>query len=181
MDFWSDVWAQVGITAPQLVAAILASIICYLVLTAVLRSVGQRLFANRSGTGLAVVLVLGAVTGRAMLGPGPTLMVGLTAIGTLVVMESFFGTARRSGLIGHRRAVVLYARGSLIHEQLRRYHVTESMLWQRLRAAGIGSLDEVWGIILETDGTLSVIRCGVEPDPRLLTNVRGAQLLLDDH
>ena len=180
MSFWAEFWRQVGITAPQFVATVAASVICYLVLTSVLRSVGQRLYANRSGTGLAVVLVLGAVTGRAMLGPGPTLLVGLTALATLVVMESFFGTARRSGLIGHRRAVVLYARGSLVHDQLRHYHVTENMLWQRLRGAGIRCLDEVWGIILETDGSLTVIRCGAEPDPRLLTNVRGAELLLDD-
>ena len=67
MSFWAEFWRQVGITAPQFVATVAASVICYLVLTSVLRSVGQRLYANRSGTGLAVVLVLGAVTGRAML------------------------------------------------------------------------------------------------------------------
>lgn len=180
MDFWSQLWFQVGITAPQFVATIIASIVCYLVLAALLRSFGQRLFANRSGTGLAVVLVLGSVTGRAMLGPGPTLLTGLTALTSLVVMESIFGAARRSGLIGHRRAVVIYARGSLIHKQMRRYHVTEAMLWQRMRSAGIGSLDEVWAIILEIDGTLSILKTDAEADPRLLTNVRGAELLLDD-
>ncbi len=180
MDFLAELWNQVGITLPQLVATGIASVVCYLVLTAVLRTVGQRLYANRSGTGLAVVLVLGAVTGRAMLGPRPTLMVGLAALGSLVVMERFFGTARRSGLIGHRRAVVLFAQGSLVHDQMHRYHVTESMLRQRLRTAGVGSLDDIRGIVLETDGTMSVIRQGKEFDPRLLTGVRGAELLLDD-
>lgn len=178
MDFWAALWQEVGITWPQAVGVLIASCVLYLTFTTVLRVWGQRIFANRSGTGLAVVLVLGAIVGRSMLGPSATLTGGLICLVTLIGLESFFGTGRRAGLIGHRRAVIVAHNGELDHRLLRRYHLSESMVWARLRHGGITDLDEVRAVILETDGSLSLLRAGKPLDPRLLTNVRGADRLL---
>lgn len=180
MDFWTDLWFEIGIDWPKVVAVVFASCVLYLTFTTVLRVWGQRLFANRSGSGLAVVLVLGSIVGRSMLGPGPTLLTGLLCLLTLICLEGFFGTGRRAGLIGHRSAVVLFAAGQLDHAVLRRYHLSESMVFARLRQAGVRNLAEVGGVVLETDGSLSVLRAGSRPDPELLTNVRGAERLLGD-
>lgn len=174
MDFLDGLWHQIGITAPQAVGTIIASCLLYLTLTVVLRFWGQRLYANRSGTGLAVVLVLGSIIGRSMLGPGPTLTGGLVCLATLLVMEWFFGAGRRAGLLGHRRAVVVYSGGKLDRTTLHRFHIDERVVWARLRQSSITHLDQVHALVLETDGTLSVLRAGTDIDPRLLTNVRGA-------
>lgn len=137
MTFWHDLWNQLGVTWPQAAGILVASCVLYLAFTSALRIWGQRIFANRSGTGLAVALVLGAIVGRSMLGPNVTLLGGLICLGTLISLEGFFGTGRRTGLIGHRRAVVLYAGGQFDRPVLRRYHLNESMVWSRLRQAGI--------------------------------------------
>ena len=105
MTFWHDLWNQLGVTWPQAAGILVASCVLYLAFTSALRIWGQRIFANRSGTGLAVALVLGAIVGRSMLGPNVTLLGGLICLGTLISLEGFFGTGRRTGLIGHRRAV----------------------------------------------------------------------------
>lgn len=178
MGFAEELWQEIGISPVQVVAVIVSSTVLYLTFTAVLRIWGQRLFANRSGTGLAVVLVLGAVMGRSMLGPFVTLSAGLLALATLLVLESFFGAGRRAGILGHRRAVLIYANDELNHQMLRRYHVHERVLWTRLRQAGVTDLDAVRALVLETDGTITILKEGVDLDPRLLTNVRGAERLL---
>ena len=179
MSFWEQLWAEIGVTLAHAVGVVVASVVMYLAFTAVLRIWGQRLFANRSGTGLAVVLVLGAVCGRSMLGPNATLLGGLLCLAMLILLESFFGTGRRAGLIGHRRAVLIYCEGEIDRQLLRRYHLNERVVWTRLRQGGITHLDDVAAIILETDGTLSILREGHDVDPRLLTNVRGGERLLD--
>lgn len=178
MDFWTQLWQQIGITWAHAAGVIIASCVLYLAFTTVLRMWGQRLFANRSGSGLAVVLVLGAIVGRSMLGPSATLLGGLLCLLTLVGLEGFFGSGRRAGLIGHRKAAVLYHNGQLDQLVLRRYHLSERMIWARLRQAGLTRLDDVQAVILETDGALSVLKAGTDLDPRLLNNVRGADQLL---
>lgn len=180
MSFWEQLWVQIGATPAHAVGVVIASAVLYLAFTTVLRVWGQRLFANRSGTGLAVVLVLGAIVGRSMLGPSATLTGGLICLVTLLLMESFFGSGRRAGLLGHRRAVLIYHDGAIDRGLLRRYHLNERVVWMRLRQAGIARLDDVRAIVLETDGTLSILRFGQELDPWLLTNVRGAEGLLTD-
>ncbi|WP_203568666.1 DUF421 domain-containing protein [Aestuariimicrobium ganziense] len=177
MEFWARLWHEIGITAPRAAAVVLASGVLYLTLTVILRVWGQRLFANRSGTGLAVVLVLGSIIGRSMLGPGPTLIGGLLCLATLITLETLFGTGRRAGLFGHRRAVVIFRDGDFDHRTLRRYHLDERLVWARLRQAGVTDLEHVRALVLETDGSVSLIRQGAVIDPRLLATVRGAETL----
>ncbi|HJE52535.1 MAG TPA: DUF421 domain-containing protein [Tessaracoccus flavescens] len=179
MDFWAALWQEIGITLPHAVGVVVSSAVLYLAFTVVLRVWGQRLFANRSGSGLAVVLVLGAIIGRSMLGPSATLLGGLLCLATLLTLESAFGQGRRAGLFGHRRAVVVYVDGDFNRRALQRFHLDERVIWGRLRQAGVTSLDHVAALILETDGNLSVLRAGADVDPRLLTNVRGADRLLN--
>ena len=178
MDFLRALWFEVGITPAQALGVIISATVMYLTFTAVLRVWGQRLYANRTGTGLAVVLVLGAVVGRSMLGPNVTVLAGLIALAMLVLLESFFGAGRRAGLFGHRRAIVIYANQELDERAIHRYHVNQHTLWARLRQSGITNLGHVRALILETDGSITVLRHGVELDSRLLTNVRGAEKLL---
>jgi len=178
MNFLRELWFEVGITPAQALGVIISATVMYLTFTAVLRVWGQRLYANRTGTGLAVVLVLGAVVGRSMLGPNVTVLAGLIALAMLVLLESFFGAGRRAGLFGHRRAIVIYANQELDERAIHRYHVNQHTLWARLRQSGITNLGHVRALILETDGSITVLRHGVELDSRLLTNVRGAEKLL---
>lgn len=179
MTFWAELWQEIGITLPHAVGVVVSSAVLYLTFTVVLRVWGQRLFANRSGSGLAVVLVLGAIIGRSMLCPNATLLGGLLCLATLLTLEPLFGAGRRAGLFGHRRAVVVYVDGEFDRRALHRFHLDERVVWGRLRQAGVTNLDHVRALVLETDGNLSVLRAGEVVDWRLLTNVRGADRIVD--
>lgn len=180
MKFWDGVRQTLVPTWPEALAVFIASCVMYLTFTTVLRVWGQRLFANRSGSGLAVALVLGAIVGRSMLGPNATLVGGLICLTTLVTLEGFFGTGRRSGLIGHRRGIVLYANRRLDYRVMRRYHLSEQLFFARLRQGGIAHLDEVRAVVLEPDGSMSLLRVGSDLDSRLLRDVVGSERIFTD-
>lgn len=180
MEFWDGVRQTLVPTWPEALAVFIASGVMYLTFTTVLRVWGQRLFANRSGSGLAVALVLGAIVGRSMLGPNATLVGGLICLATLVTLEGFFGTGRRSGLIGHRRGIVLYANRRLDYQVMRRYHLSEQLFFARLRQGGIAHLDEVRAVVLEPDGSMSLLRVGADLDSRLLRDVVGSERIFAD-
>lgn len=177
MDFWHEVWLEIGITPAHAVGVAIASLVLYFTCAAILRAWGQRLYANRSGTGLAVILVLGAVTGRSMLGPAPTMMGGVICLGVLVTLEWIFGVGRRFVLVSHRRPVVVWAQGRVIDAMLHRYHLSRQVIESTMRKAGVRNLDEVDAVILEPDGSLTVLRHGEEVDARLVDRLWGIELL----
>lgn len=176
MTFGEQLWHQVGITWWGVLGVVVATVALYAVFALVIRWTGQRLYANRSATGLAAVMVLGAVAGRSMLGSAPTLMGGLIALATLVLLERLVG--KRFAVSKHakpRRAVVVLAHGHFRPEVLEHYHLSEGQVLAALRAAKVVDMDGVWAVILEANGSLSVLPQPV--DPRLLTGVRGREFL----
>jgi uncharacterized membrane protein YcaP (DUF421 family) len=54
-------------------------------------------------------------------------------------------------------ALLLY-RGEVLHDALRRSRVTESEVEAAVRATGVAALDGLAAVVLDTDGSLSVVR-----------------------
>src|SRR5699024_4843617 len=71
------------------------------------------------------------------------------------------------------RPVLLMAGSTILNENLKRCHVVPSELQSRLRMAGIRHPGEVSAVVLETSGTVSVLRRGEPLDPMLLRGVVG--------
>lgn len=182
MTAMDDLGFYLGLTAWGAVAIVLSTVLLYFAFAAVLAHSGQRIFASPSSLDLAVVTVLGAIVGRAILGQVPTLSGGLLALGTLFVLESLAGRVRRSGRIqlGQRhRAVAVMIAGHVDRAEMRRQHLDDRVLWGVLRTAGIRSPAEVALVVLEANGRFSVLRRGEEIHPAALTGVRRAQELLE--
>lgn len=55
---------------------------------------------------------------------------------------------------------LLYFRGRMRDDALTRQRLAESAVYQAVRATGLGGLDEVEAVVLETDGSFSVVRKG---------------------
>ena len=56
---------------------------------------------------------------------------------------------------------------------MRRYRMTQFQLWSLLRQRGIAHRSDIGLVILEPDGTLSVVRTGSTVDRVLVAGVRG--------
>ncbi len=176
-------WDYVGIGPVAGLAVVVATVVLYLAFIMLTRVLGQRILASLSIFDLLVVIVLGAVLGRATMGHTPTLAGGLIAIVTLFALEGAIGQLRhkpRWEQLVSSRAVLLMAGSMVLREELRRLHVTEADLRARLRQSGIRNDDEVAAVVLEATGTISVLRRGALVDPAMLAGVRGADRMPAD-
>lgn len=165
-----------GITWLEALAVVLATAGMYVALLLIVRLLGQRILSSMSSFDLAAVITFGSVMGRAALGEAPRLAGGVIALLTLVVMQATVGQIRalRWGARAvTNQPVLLMAGPRILAENLKRCHVLPSELQSRLRMAGVRHPGEVSAVVLETSGTVSVLRRGEPIDPMLLSGVVG--------
>lgn len=177
MTFFEELWFQIGASPAGALGVLIASVVLYLVFTLVLELSGQRLSANPSVSSFAVMALLGALMARAILGNTPTLVGGLIAVGTLLMLEFSLGHLRQG--IGrvftrrHSRSTVVMVHGHALGWQLRHLSIDERQLLTLLRRNGIHRLTDADLVILEPRGGLTVVRRGEQIDEGLVRGVRG--------
>jgi uncharacterized membrane protein YcaP (DUF421 family) len=107
----------------------------------------------------------------------------VVALVTLFTVQALVGQVRRTRT-GDRmvtnQALLLMAGDEVVDANLFRAHIVRTELWSRLRLAGVRSRQEVACVILERNGSISVIRRGAPVEAELLADVRGGDLVPDE-
>lgn len=174
---WGEVGERLGITGTHAVGVILSAVGIYLAFLILVRVFGARVLTGMGTFDVVVVITVGAVAGRVILGHPPTLAAGVIGLTCLFAMEAAFGEARRT-IRGARWVnagpVLLMAGDEVLTGNLRASHVTVPELNAALRHAGVRHHGEVACVVFESTGRISVVRCGAPLDPRLLAGVRDA-------
>jgi uncharacterized membrane protein YcaP (DUF421 family) len=140
---------------------VLRTTVVYFVLVSGLRLAGKREFGQMTPFDLVVLLIISNAVQNAMIGPDTSLMGGLVAATTLLVLNALLDRlglkARwlRQRLVG--QPSLLAHDGRLIYPHLRAEGLSEDEVMQALREHGVDDLDEVKDAVLEVDGTISVV------------------------
>jgi len=164
-----DTWAGVART---LVAGFLA----YAGLVIMLRWSGKRTLSKMNAFDFIVTVALGSTLATVLLSKTVPLAEGLLALMLLIGLQFVVTWASvRIGLV--RRLVtgepqLLLEHGRLLPVALRRVRVTESEVRAAVREAGVCDLAVVTAVVLETDGSLSVLRRGEGEGLSSLADVR---------
>ncbi|HEX6232237.1 MAG TPA: YetF domain-containing protein [Jiangellaceae bacterium] len=154
---WFDSWYDV-------VRVILVGAAAYVTLVAVLRISGKRTLAKLNAFDLIVTVALGSTLATILLNSSVSWSEGLVAIAVLTSLQYIVA------LIGSRipsarslvtaQPTLLVHDGAVLDEVLQGERVAVAEVRQALRASGHGDLSQVAAVVLETDGTLSVIASG---------------------
>ncbi len=133
----------------------------YAGLVLILRVSGKRTLAKLNAFDLVVSVALGSTLATVLLSSSVSLVGGLVAMGLLVVLQfavAWLSTRSRAvrGVVKSSPSVLL-SRGRLLEDRLAAHRVTAGEVRQATRAAGIGGLELVEAVVLETDGSLSVV------------------------
>jgi uncharacterized membrane protein YcaP (DUF421 family) len=155
---------------------VLRTTVVYFALVVGLRLAGKREIGQMTPFDLVVLLIISNAVQNAMIGPDTSLMGGILAAVTLLVLNytldrlGLKATWLRSQLVG--QPSLLVHQGELIRAHLRAEGITEDEVMQALREHGVDDLHDVKDAILEVDGTISVVPAGA-PSSRTRRRIRG--------
>ncbi len=148
--------------SPQDLWRILAiGVLTYGVLIAILRVSGKRTLAKLNAFDFVVTVALGSTLATILLSTDVTLSEGASALALLVALQ-FVATwlsVRWKPLRSMLKSAptLVLRQGVLLTGAMRRQRVTDNEVYQAIRQQGIGDLSAVAAVVLETDGTFSVI------------------------
>ena len=163
-------WSDVG-------RVVLIALLTYPALVAVLRLSGKRTLAKMNAFDLVVTVALGSTLATILLSGDVAYVEGLAAFVLLVGLQLVATwSSVRSGTLRQllkSQPTMLLHNGRMLVEAMREQRVTEGEVRQAVRSQGIGDLTQVAAVVLETDGTFSVIPASQTGDGSALHGVRG--------
>ncbi|WP_337061009.1 DUF421 domain-containing protein [Kineococcus sp. G2] len=149
-DSWSDLWRVVAVGA-----------CAYATVVLVLRLSGKRTLAKLNAFDLVVTVALGSTLATILLSSDVSWSEGAVALALLAGLQ--FAVAWATSRLPRGRSVVtarptlLLSHGVVDEHAMRQQRITHADLRQAVRASGSGDLENVAAVVLEGDGTLSVV------------------------
>lgn len=155
----------------SIVRVLVTSVAAYAALVFFLRVSGKRTLAKLNAFDLVVTVALGSTLATVILSKDTPLVDGLLALAMLVALQftvAWLSVRSRefSNLVKNEPALLFYD-GRFLDAALRRERVTRDEVLAAARGQGAGELDGLRAVVLETDGTLSVVRAGGSADSTL--------------
>lgn len=151
--FWNG-WSSIAHT-------VISGIAGYIFLVILLRLSGKRTLSKFNAFDFVVTIAFGSILASMLLNTSVSIAQGLLAIFMLIMMQyllTWFAarSERFTHLIKSQPTLLLY-KGQFIKEIMRRERFIEDEIRAAVREAGHGNLDDIYAVVLETDGSLSVL------------------------
>ncbi|WP_151635068.1 DUF421 domain-containing protein [Noviherbaspirillum aerium] len=165
---WENIW-RVG----------LIGTLAYAGLVFLLRISGNRTLSKMNSFDLVVTVAFGSTLSTILINRNVTLAEGLAAVALLVILQFVITwlsvRSRRVNGIVKTTPTLLMNDSGFLGDAMRSVRVTEDEIRAAIRQHGIGSLDQVSAVILETDGSLSVISQEKAGNLSALEGVKGSR------
>lgn len=151
-------------------------VLSYVALIFILRMSGKRTLSKMNAFDLVVTVALGSTLATILLSKKVALAEGLTAFFVLIGMQYIVAwLSVRSTLVSKMtksNPQLLYYNGYFLRDIMKTERVLEVEILQAARSSGIGSMDKVQAVVLETDGRISVIKKSAKTEHSTLSNIK---------
>lgn len=151
--------------------------ISYVLLIALLRISGKRTLAKWNAFDFIVTVAFGSLLATMLLSQDTSLVQGVFGFGLLVLLQFIlswlstnFAEVRR--LVKSDPTLLLY-KGEFRDQVLTEQRVTEGEIRTAIRNRGIAAIEDVEAVVLETDGSFSVMRRFEASSTSALVDVEG--------
>ncbi len=160
-----------------LLRVLVVGTLAYAALVVLLRVTGKRTLSKMNAFDLIVTVALGSTLATVLLSKDVALAEGVLAFALLILLQLAITwlsvrSEKFQALIKAEPRLLLH-RGRLLPEALRQERVTGEEIRAAVRTQGIASLDGVAAVVLETDGSFSVLRRTEDGGTSALANVAG--------
>ena len=162
----------------NLFRTLVIGLLAYGVLVLFLRLSGNRTLSKMNAFDLIVTVALGSTLATILLSKDVALAEGALALGLLIFLQfaiTWLSVRKRwvKRLVTGEPLMLLY-RGEFLTKALREARVTHDEVRAAIRSNGLGCVSEAHAVILETDGSLSVVKKG---DSRADSSLEGVRQL----
>lgn len=160
----------------SLFRTLIVGVLAYVALIVFLRISGKRTLAKMNAFDLVVTVSLGSTLATVLLSKDVALAEGALAFALLIGLQFVVSwssvRARWVRRLATGEPLMLLYCGAFMQSALMKARVTEDEVRAAVRSAGFDSLDKVRAVVLETDGSFSVVRSG-EGNGSSLVGVNG--------
>jgi uncharacterized membrane protein YcaP (DUF421 family) len=158
-----------------LLRTLIIGVLAYVFLVFALRASGKRTLSKMNAFDLVVTVALGSTLATILLSKDVTLAEGALAFALLIGLQflvtwSSVRVQWVQQIVKGEPSLLLY-RGEFLQETLRRERVTEDEVRAAVRSVGLATLGDAEAVVLETDGSLSIIQRGGDSGPSSLADV----------
>lgn len=149
----------------------------YFILIFLLRISGKRTLSKWNAFDFIVTIAFGSILATMLLSENTSLLQGVLGFGLLTLFQFLITwLSVRSGiiqsLIKAEPCLLLY-QGEFQRDALKRERVAEGEVLAAIRANGCASIEKIAAVVLETDGSFSVIEEGKDGTASALKDVKG--------
>lgn len=168
----------------QALARVAIMAVCgYAAMVFLLRITGKRTLSKMNAFDFVITVALGSTLATIVLSKDVALMEGVLAFSVLILLQMAVTwlSCRSRKFLGLIKAEprLLYHHGQFIESALRRERVVKEEILQAMRNNGQGDVNAVISVVLETDGTISVVTSQGSGLSSTLRNVQGADGISD--
>lgn len=157
-----DSWAGLG-------RVLLVGVLAYAALVAILRLSGKRTLTKLNAFDLVVTVALGSTLATIILSKDVALLEGVLALALLVGLQALITwlSVRSPGFqaLVKSEPSLLLRDGAFLQGAMRKNRITREEILAALRAEGHAGPDGTAAVILETDGSISVLSDAAYPLP----------------
>lgn len=145
----------------SIIRIIIITLIAYPALIFILRISGKRTLSKMNAFDLIITIAIGSIFATVILNKDVSLSEGILAFAMLVFFQyliTYLSSRNKkvSKLVKSSPTLMAY-KGQLLKANMLKERIDEDEIWAIIRKKGYSTLEETAAIILETDGSLSVI------------------------
>lgn len=150
---WSS-WSDLG-------RVLLVGTLAYVALVVILRISGKRTLSKLNAFDLVVTVALGSTLATVLLSKDVSLAEGVLALALLITLQYVITwlsvRSERIQEIVKAEPTLLVHRGRFLETAMRGQRITREEILAALRASGVADPQHAAAVVLETDGTVSVV------------------------
>ncbi|MGA9651410.1 DUF421 domain-containing protein [Pedobacter sp.] len=148
---------------------LIIGILAYLSLILMLRISGKRTLSQMKEFDFIVTVALGSTLATVLLSKDVTLSSGVTALALLILLQYILAASsvrsKRFSRIISSDPTLLFFKGDFLQAALMKERVTEAEVRSVLRSQNVYALDDVYAVVMESNGQFSVVKKGSLTDP----------------
>lgn len=164
-----------------LARVLVVGILAYLAMVFLLRISGKRTLSKMNAFDFIVTIALGSTLATVLLSEDVALAEGILAFALLIFLQYIITwlSVRSSTIFQLIKAKpeLLFYQGQFLESVMKQERVNEAEIRAAIRTSGIARLEDVAAVVLETDGTFSVLSNLADGSPSSLANVARHELL----